>query len=272
MSGGAIHSHAHHEFVARSLSWRTAQNSAGYLLRHLKPTTHILDIGCGSGTITADFARLVPQGKVTSIDYSTSGTRDDAQRHAADQGITNIHFQNGDICNLEDIPDDAYDVVHCHQVLQRVRDPVQALKEMRRVAKPGGLVAVREADSKAVTWFPESEMINEFIELYRRVARANQTEPDAGRRLVSWALAAGFERGDIDASAGTWCYSTPEEREWWCGMWTDRTVHSTFATQAVEMGFATQETLERLAQNWRKWGENEDGWFAILHGEIVCRA
>ncbi|KAF8838655.1 methyltransferase-UbiE family [Paxillus ammoniavirescens] len=272
MSRGATYSHGHHESVLRSHSWRTAQNSAGYLLRYLKPTMHILDIGCGPGTITADFARLVPQGNVTGIDYGASGVLDNARKYAADLGITNIHFQNGDICNLEDIPDNTYDVVHCHQVLQHVGDPVQGLREMKRVAKPGGLVAVREADSKAFAWFPESDTMDDFMELYQKVARMNHTEPDAGRRLVSWALAAGFKRGDIDATAGTWCYSTPEERVWWSDMWADRTVHSTFATQAVDKGLATEQKLERLAQHWREWGKKEDAWYALLHGEIVCHA
>ncbi|KAF9224622.1 methyltransferase-UbiE family [Gyrodon lividus] len=271
MSDGATYSHGHHESVLRSHSWRTAQNSASYLLRYLKPTMHILDIGCGPGTITADFARLVPQGKVTGLEHGTSGVLADARKHAADQGIANIDFQDGDICNLQGIPDGTYDVVHCHQVLQHVGDPVRALREMRRVAKPGGLVAAREADSKAFAWFPESETMDEWMELYQRVARANHTEPDAGRRLVSWALAAGFDRRNVDATAGTWCYSTAEERAWWSGMWADRTAKSTFATNAVEKGLATKETLERVAQHWREWGESEDGWFALLHGEIVCR-
>ncbi|KIJ12927.1 hypothetical protein PAXINDRAFT_14289 [Paxillus involutus ATCC 200175] len=255
MSGSVIYSYGHPEYVIRSLSWRTAQNSATYLLPYLKPTMHILDIGCGPGTITADFARLVPQGRVTGIDYSTSGILEHARKHAAEQGITNIHFQNGDICNLEDVPDDTYDVVHCHQGGETW--------QARRCS--GGRL-------KGDHVVPETEAMDEFMELYRRVSRTNHTEPDAGRRLVSWALAAGFERGHIDATAGTWCYSTPEERAWWCGISADRTVHSTFATQAVERGLATEKTLERPAQHRREWGEKEGGWLAILHGEIVCRA
>jgi ubiquinone/menaquinone biosynthesis C-methylase UbiE len=271
MSGGATYSHGHHESVLRSHSWRTAQNSANYLLKYLKPDMHILDIGCGPGTITADFARLVPEGKVTGIEYGASDVLAAARTFAAEQGITNIDFENGDVCNLEGVLDNTYDVVHCHQVLQHVGDPVQALREMKRVAKPGGLVAAREADAKAFAWFPESVTMDEWMDLYQKVARANHTEPDGGRRLVSWALAAGFERRDIDATAGTWCYSTPEERVWFSGMWADRTVSSRFSTNAVEKGLATKEKLEGIAQHWREWGEREDGWFTILHGEIVCR-
>ncbi|KAH0839388.1 methyltransferase type 11 [Lanmaoa asiatica] len=261
MQGTAIYSHGHHESVLRSHSSRTAQNSAAYLIKYLQPTMHILDIGCGPGTITVSFARLVPQGHVTGIDYvpADSDVLGKARQHATEQGVTNITFAHGDICNLVDIPDNTYDVVHCHQVLQHVRDPVKALKEMRRVAKPGGLVAAREADSKAFAWYPETKAMEEWIKVYQDVAHANGTEPDAGRKLVSWALAAGFERDAIEATAGAWCYSTPEERAWFSCMFADRTVHSTFATHAVERGFADREKLQRMADNSAGMGD-EGGW------------
>ncbi len=58
----ATYIHGHHESVLRSHTWRTAANCAGYLLPSLRPDMRILDIGCGPGTITADLAKLVPQG------------------------------------------------------------------------------------------------------------------------------------------------------------------------------------------------------------------
>lgn len=270
MPENATYSHGHHESVLRSHSWRTAQNSAAYLLKYLQPTMHILDIGCGPGTITASLARLVPLGHVTGIDYS-SDVLDKARQDAAERGITNVTFTHGDICHLEGIPDETYDVVHCHQVLQHVVDPVQALREMRRVTKRGGYVAAREADAKTFAWYPETATMDAWMGVYQGVARANRTEPDAGRRLVRWALDAGFERGAVDATAGTWCYSTPEERAWFGGMWADRVVDSTFATHAVEKGIANLETLERISEHWREWATREDGWFGLMHGEIVCR-
>ena len=273
MPENETYSHGHHESVLRSHSWRTAQNSAAYLLKYLKPDMHILDIGCGPGTITASFARLVPEGHVTGIDYvdTKSDVLDKAQQHASEEGITNIAFAHGDICNLEGIPDGRFDVVHCHQVLQHVADPVRALREMRRVAKRGGIVAAREADAGTFAWFPETEGMAEWMRVYLGVARANGTEPEAGRRLVSWALEAGFERNAVEATAGTWCYSAPGERAWWGRMWADRTVNSTFATHAAEKNIADKETLERISEHWREWATREDGWFALMHGEIVCR-
>ncbi|MGJ3561711.1 hypothetical protein ACR6C2_39465 [Streptomyces sp. INA 01156] len=56
----AVYTHGHHESVLRSHTWRTAANSAAYLLGVLTPGMRILDVGCGPGTITADLAGLVP--------------------------------------------------------------------------------------------------------------------------------------------------------------------------------------------------------------------
>jgi ubiquinone/menaquinone biosynthesis C-methylase UbiE len=55
--------HGHHDSVLRSHRWRTAENSAGYLLGHLRPGMHVLDVGCGPGTITVDLAASVPEGR-----------------------------------------------------------------------------------------------------------------------------------------------------------------------------------------------------------------
>ena len=52
----AQYTHGHHESVLRSHRWRTAENSAAYLLPHLGPARTLLDVGCGPGTITADLA------------------------------------------------------------------------------------------------------------------------------------------------------------------------------------------------------------------------
>ena len=100
------------------------------------------------------------------------------------------------------------------------------------------------------------------------MARHSGGEPDAGRRLRSWALAAGFQT--VTASASAWCYATAEERRWWSGLWADRTIHSAYAHRAVDGGHATQAELDAIAAAWREWGAAEDGWFAVLHGEILA--
>lgn len=262
-----VYTHGHHESVLRSHRWRTAANSAAYLLPHLAPGQSLLDVGCGPGTITLDLARAVAPGPVVGIDRVDEPLTA-ARADAAAQGLSSVAFRVGDVYAL-DIPDNSIDVVHAHQVLQHLSDPVAALVEMRRVCRPQGLVAARDADYAAMTWYPADERLERWLGLYSSVARSNSGEPNAGRRLRSWALAAGFSQ--VTCSASAWCYATIEERRWWASLWADRATVSSLADQALERGFAAENDLTDLAEGWRDWAARDDAWFAVLHGEVLCQ-
>jgi SAM-dependent methyltransferase len=267
MTPADTYTHGHHDSVLRSHRWRTAENSAGYLLPLLVSGQSLLDIGCGPGTITLDLARRVAPGQTVGVDrvgQPLVGARLDA----IDQAVTNVAFTVGDVYQL-DFPDHSFDVVHAHQVLQHLTDPLAALREMRRVCRAGGIVAARDADYAAMTWYPADPRLDRWLALYHQVAMDNGGEPDAGRRLLSWAHAAGFP--EVSASASAWCYSSGDDRTWWSGTWAERITESAFAHQAIAGGFSDQEELAELAAAWRDWGAADDGWFAVLHGEILCR-
>ncbi|WP_442902019.1 methyltransferase domain-containing protein [Geodermatophilus sp. FMUSA9-8] len=266
MAGVDTYTHGHAEPVLQSHRWRTAENSAAYLLPHLRPGLDLLDVGCGPGTITVDLARRVAPGRVLGLDVSADPL-DEARALAAREGVA-VTFAVGDVYAL-DLPDDSVDVVHAHQVLQHLTDPVAALREMARVCRPGGLLAVRDVDYAATTWFPADPGLDRWLELYGRVARANDAEPDAGRRLLSWAHAAGLR--DVTASASSWCYASAAEREWWGRSWAGRATASAFAEQAVAYGLATRDELGELAAAWLRWAAADDGWLGMLHGELLVR-
>jgi SAM-dependent methyltransferase len=262
----AVYTHGHHESVLRSHRWRTAANSAAYLLPHLSSGQTVLDVGCGPGTITADLAAIVTPGRVTALEL-TDATLNLARAEIARRRLDTVDFAVGDVQRL-DLPDGSFDVVHAHQVLQHVGDPVAALREMRRVARQGGIVAVRDSDYAGFAWFPRVPELDEWLALYQRVARGNGGEPDAGRRLLSWAHAAGF--AEVTATSSTWCFATPEDRAWWGGMWAERILASDMARTAVETGAATTADLQRISAAWRRWAAHPDGWLSILHSELIC--
>jgi SAM-dependent methyltransferase len=264
----ASYLHGHHESVLRSHRWRTVENSASYLLPELEPGARILDVGCGPGTITVGLARSVPGGHVLGID-AAEAVLDDAQAEARRCGVGNVTFEVGDVYHL-DYDDGSYDVVHAHQVLQHLVDPVAALSEMRRVCRRGGIVAARDGDYGGMFWYPDDPDLQEWRALYQRVARAVGGEPDGGRRLAHWARRAGF--AEIVASASSWCFATGEERAWWGDLWAERLTRSRFAHQAVSHGCASTQDLVRLAEAWRRWSADPDGWFVISHGEVLCRS
>ena len=261
------YTHGHSASVLRSHRTRTAENSAVYLLPELRPGQSLLDVGSGPGTITVDLAERVAPGRVTALEATEDAlalTRAEAER----TGCGTIDFAVGDVHALE-FPSDSFDIVHAHQVLQHVADPVAALREMMRVCKPGGVVAARDGDYSGFTWFPESPGLDRWRELYLAAARANGGEPDAGRRLLSWAQAAGA--GDVTASASVWCYATPDSRAEWGGMWADRILGSAIAEQLVGSSLATRDELQEVSQAWRDWAAAPDGWISVLHGEILIR-
>ena len=260
------YSHGHHASVLAAHGRRTAETSAAYLLPHLRSTDVLLDVGAGPGTITADLAGHVAE--VVGLDPAPAAVAA-AREHVAARGLTNVRVDVGDVYAL-DAPGDTYDVVHAHQVLQHLADPVAALREMRRVCRPGGLVAVRDADYATMTWFPETSELDDWLALYEAIARRNGGEPDAGRRLKAWALEAGFE--DVSASGSVWCYASPEDLAWWTSTWSERLTASSFATSALEHGLADRPELERLAAGWLAFGADPRAWFLVPHGEVLARA
>jgi ubiquinone/menaquinone biosynthesis C-methylase UbiE len=261
------YTHGHHDSVLRSHSWRTVENSAAYLVPHLAPGLAVLDVGAGPGTITIDLAQRVAPGSVLGIDASADVVAT-AAASAEAAGVDNVRFEVGDAYAL-DLPDDAFDIVHAHQVLQHLADPVAALGEMRRVLKPGGILAVRDADYGGASWFPRLHGLGLWMETYQVLARQNQGEPDAGPELKAWVRAAGF--ADATETASIWCFSSDEDRAWWGGTWAERVTDSAFATQAVDAGIADLDRLGEIAAAWRAWSADDDGVFFMPHGEVIAR-
>ncbi|KAB1660367.1 class I SAM-dependent methyltransferase [Pseudoclavibacter chungangensis] len=261
-------SQGHHESVLASHGVRTAQDSAAYLLPSLRPGMRVLDVGCGPGTITLDLAALVGStGLVVGIEPSEAPLGV-ARRNAEDRGDARTRFEVGDVFALDEALG-RFDVVHAHQVLQHVGDPVAALRAMAAATVPGGLVAARDVDYGSVSIFPELPELGRWLALYRAVARALGTEPDAGRRMRAWAEAAGFEGATVTASV--WAFADPSSRAWWGGMWSRRILESDIARHAVELGLADRPELEAISRAWSTWASSPDGWIALTHGEVLAR-
>ncbi len=102
------------------------------------PDDTVLDVACGPGLVVAAFARVVRHA--TGIDI-TPAMLDRARAHAAQQGLTNVTWHLGDVLPLP-WPDASFSIVTSRFAFHHFLEPQAVLREMTRVARPGGRVVV----------------------------------------------------------------------------------------------------------------------------------
>ncbi len=259
------YTHGHHESVVQSHARRRAEVEAWFLLPRLRAGMRLLDAGCGPGTVTTGLARAVSPGEVIGLD-AASGVLEHARAHASEEAVDNVSFVAGDVYQLE-FADAEFDVVYANQLLQHLTDPVRAIAEMRRVLRPGGLLAVRDADYATMSPYPKFPEFADWNRLYHEVAYRNNAEPDAGRNMPAWVRAAGF--GDIEIHPNVVAMEGKEARIWG-RTWSQRILYSGIADQALEYGFADRAELERLSNGWASWAETEAPFFMFTHIAVLA--
>ncbi|KIV79669.1 hypothetical protein PV11_07217 [Exophiala sideris] len=254
---------------------RTAENSAAYLLpklhsmRDVNSKLTLLDVGAGSGTISVSFAKLIPDGHVTGVDLNPN-ILPRARAAAETAGVKNIDFQQGSVYKLP-FADETFDITCCHQVLIHIGTPWDALREMLRVTKRGGIVAAREGDYETECVWPELPELAKFHKLMAGLMSAGGGDPKAGRQLLSWALKAGGEPSQITLSYSTSSYNTPTERKTCSQGLCVPLRGGSLRERALKFGLGTENDLEEMAKAWEEWAEGDDASLAMLQGEILVQ-
>lgn len=260
------YTHGHAPATVRQHGQRTAAEAAAFILDDLCSGMRVLDVGCGPGSITRGLAERVAPAEVVGLDASADVLAI-ARQEAVARGIENLRFQRGDAYALP-FADDAFDVAFAHQVLQHLREPAAALREMLRVVKRDGLVAVREVDWGTVAYWPPDAWIDRFIETHMKTWRRNGGEPAMGRQLR--ALFNAIDVTDVRITSSTWCYATPRETEEWGDSYAARLLTSPMGSRAVAYGYASQSDLEAMADAFRSWARTPDAFWTFTH--VAARA
>jgi ubiquinone/menaquinone biosynthesis C-methylase UbiE len=261
-----VYQHGHHASVVASHAKRTAEADAAFFLPLLKPGMRLLDVGCGPGSITVGLAGCVAPGQTIGIDPSPS-VIETAKVLVHEKPLQHLSFEVGNIYEPR-FAHGSFDAVFAHQVLQHLRQPVDALRQMQALLAPGGVLGVRDVDWGSTTWYPNSKGIRDFLDLYYELARRNGGEPNAGRHLRRWLRAAGFIESRVSTSAVS--YADPVATRMWAETYAARTLQSNIADKALEYGIATQSDLENIADGWRSWGCDPDAYFCFSHTEMVA--
>ncbi len=250
--------------VVDYLGIRTATREGAFFIPHLTPTMHLLDCGCGPGTITVGLAQIVAQGHVTGMDREATELAQ-ARRHADQQGVANVTFQLGNLYEIP-FPDGTFDAVLAHAVLQHLAEPVRALQEMRRVLKPGGLIGVREEDRDADIIYPFPPPLQEAHALLMRLWQEVGGDPYLPKQYRALLREVGFTR--IQMSASCEYRSTSATTRTWATVLSEFVRNPTLSDLALTLGWASQTKLDAMVAALQAWGEHPDAFWA----ETWCAA
>jgi ubiquinone/menaquinone biosynthesis C-methylase UbiE len=261
------YTHGHAPATVRQHGRRTAEEAAAFLLPDLRPGLHVLDVGCGPGSITCGLAERVAPGRVVGVDLSGE-TLAAARQDAAARGLDNLRYEEASVYALP-YADATFDVGYAHQVFQHLREPARALAEMVRVLRPGGLVGVRDVDWGTVSYWPLDPWIDRFVEVHAQAWYRNGGEPRMGRRLRALFNAAGL--ADVQVTAAVWCYATAAETGEWGDSYADRLLTSPMGERIVEYGFATRADVEAMAAAFRRWAAHPDAVWSFIHVQARAR-
>jgi ubiquinone/menaquinone biosynthesis C-methylase UbiE len=137
--------------TAKLFDERSLANDYATLAPLLKPGLKVLDVGCGTGAISKDIAMLIGEtGHVTGIDNTEYFIESGKETYAS---VKNLELIHSDLFGFE--PEEKYDLIVSARVLQWLSNPVEALKKMYSLLKPGGVVSILDYNHEALEWQPQ---------------------------------------------------------------------------------------------------------------------
>jgi ubiquinone/menaquinone biosynthesis C-methylase UbiE len=245
---------------------RTAEKNAGFFLPHLKSGMRVMDCGCGAGSITVGFAPLVSPGEVIGLDIDVGQVQQGTERAAA-LGLSNVRFQAGDVYELP-FPDNSFDAVFAHALIEHVNDRERATAEILRVLKPGGIAGIRTTAADGVLFSPMSDALKRTWEIYLRFRQYNGGDPFLGKNLKSLLRKVGFVDVSWSASYDTW--STPEQVRSFLPVHLVEMTGPRIVEQVTGLGWVGPEHFQVAETAINEWANDPDAIFAVSMGEAVA--
>lgn len=261
-AGDEVYSFTDHQAQVAYVSNRRAAQWVPFLLPHLRPGMRLLDCGCGVGSITLDLAEMVAPGETVGIDLDASQL-DLARAQADTRGLANARFEVGSVYALP-FAAASFDVVLAHTVLIHLSEPLRALKEMRRVLAPGGIVAVSDDDHSAWVVAPTDSVMRRIADIAPKAIAAGGGNPYYSPNLRGLMLEAGFARTEGYAVAAEQ-YGTPEETRRYASIVARLIQNPDLRQLVLANGWATGDELETMLSDVLAWGERPDAFVAIMY-------
>ena len=247
---------------SRAVFARRTVEVAAFFIPHLHPGMTLIDCGCGPGSITADLAKMVAPGQAVGIDLRENALTQ-GRTLAQQRGLANLEFQAASVYRLPFV-DASFDAAFTCAVLQHLSAPVAALREIRRVLKPGGVIGVVDGVSTVTFRYPTNPLLEAFDKLRGLEREYNTGRPSDTLQLRVLLREAGFARTQASGMLGT--EAGPP-----AGCLEDTHVvarnhlirlRGILGELAVAQAWVTREELEQMAEAIIAWGEAPDAFYA----------
>jgi SAM-dependent methyltransferase len=241
---------------------RRARDWVGFFLPHLRSGFHVLDCGCGVGSITLDIAEIVAPGKVIGVDMDETQLAV-ARSTAEERGLTNVSFEQGNVYQLR-FDSGSFDAALAHTLLYHLSEPLCAMEELRRVLKPTGVVAISDDDFSTMRFSPDPPIAHKMVDMMTKVVLFNGGSPFYSPRLRGLLLQAGFARTEGFAVAADH-YGRLDETRRLAYIMSRLLGDAALSNLAIGQGWATKEEMDEMIAWVKDWGERPDAFMAVMY-------
>ena len=262
------YSYGYSSSTTQLFSGRNADREAAFFLPHVKPGISLLDCGCGPGSITIDLAQAVAPGPVIGIDIGEDQLKG-ARKLAEDRAVSSIEFQAVSVYELP-FPDEHFDAIFAHALLDHLAEPARAIHEMGRVLKSRGVIGLRDGDWGGRVSWPEYPAIDKYHEIQERGVSHTGGDLRIGRKLRRLLNQSGCF-SHVETSASCIYYPQPGQscRER-ADVWIERLWNSPLFSQAAELGWISRPEMEEMEVAFKEWGAHPEAFYANGRVEAVA--
>ncbi len=243
----------HRDRVRPAQARRSAESHAAFLLPYLRPGMHLVDLGCGPGSITIGLAAAVAPGTTTGVDLDP----------ALPAGGEGVRLVRADVTDLP-FPDGTFDAIFAGALLQHLPNPLRALREARRVARPGAVIGVTGIDEPTYMIYPGDPALTAAFEVS---AKLRTGDPRTGRQLRGLLHDAGFRR--CVAQARAFHHGDPAETRALADYNSSWYATPEVVERIVARGLATPDELAAMSAAWAAWGNHPAAFFAGMWCEAI---
>ena len=250
-----------HRSDPRILGRRTLQRDHRCLAELLRPGLSVLDVGCGTGAITAGVATAVgPRGRVVGIDRDEVLIELARTEHAM---IPNLEFEHGDVTTLTF--NVQFDIVTAARTLQWLAEPALAISKMKQAAKPSGLLVVLDYNHTSNKWDPNPPgEFRLFYDAFLAWRDTNRWDNEMAEHLPDLFRSAGLLEVKSHMQDEVAEQGAPDFAER-TTLWSE--VIESLGRQLVTAGFCTEHQLEEARECYYSWAKT-----ALMKQTLAMRA